>query len=146
MKFGNRVLCSLPTALLLCTLLQGQVHAQFSQQGPKLVGSEAIGLAGQGGSVALSSDGNTGIVGGSGDMGGAGAAWVFTRAAGIWSQQAKLVGTDAIGLAEQGFGVALSGDGNAAVVSGPRDDSFTGAVWVFTRSGEVWSQQAELIG
>jgi hypothetical protein len=38
--------------------------AQFTQQGPKLVGGGAIGNAFQGPAVALSADGNTAIVGG----------------------------------------------------------------------------------
>jgi hypothetical protein len=97
--------------------------AQFTQQGPKLVGTGAIGMALQGQSVALSADGNTAIVGGALDNGGAftgvGAAWVFTRSNGIWTQQGnKLVGTDAIGDSLQGYSVALSGDGNTAILGG----------------------------
>ena len=44
----------------------------------------------------------------------AGAAWVYTRSGGAWSQQGpKLVGMGAIGpVGEQGFSVSLSGDGN----------------------------------
>jgi hypothetical protein len=42
-------------------------QAQFTQQGPKLVGTGAVGNAGQESSVALSADGNTAIVGGFGD-------------------------------------------------------------------------------
>src|SRR3979411_2735093 len=38
--------------------------AQFTQQGPKLVGTGAMWASNQGGSVALSADGNTAIVGG----------------------------------------------------------------------------------
>jgi hypothetical protein len=119
----------------------------WSQQA-KLVGTDAIGHATQGISVALSNDGNTAIVGGSDDNGALGAAWVFTRAAGVWSQQAKLVGTGAIGpvAAEQGFSVAVSGDGNTAIIGGPTDNDFIGAAWVFTRSGGIWSQQAKLVG
>jgi hypothetical protein len=37
---------------------------QFSQQGPKLVGTGAVGNAEQGLSVSLAADGNTAIVGG----------------------------------------------------------------------------------
>lgn len=48
--------------------------AQFSQQGPKLVSTDAIGPAQQGVSVSLSSDGNTAIVDGGGDNSGQGAA------------------------------------------------------------------------
>ena len=42
--------------------------------------------------------GNTAIVGGNGDNGGIGAAWVYTRSGGVWTQQgSKLVGTGAVG-------------------------------------------------
>ena len=120
----------------------------WSQQGARLVGSGAVGNANQGWSVALSGDGNTAIVGGQDDNNGGGAAWVFTRAGGVWSQQgAKLVGTGAVGNANQGWSVALSGDGNTAIVGGLYDNSEIGAAWVFTRRGGVWSQQgAKLVG
>ena len=114
----------------------------------KLVGTGAVGAAYQGCSVALSADGNTAIVGGSGDNSDAGAAWVFTRSGGVWTQQgSKLVGSGAVGAAAQGYSVALSADGNTAIVGGHGDNSNTGAAWVFTRSGGVWSQQgAKLVG
>jgi hypothetical protein len=75
--------------------------------------------------VSLSGDGNTAIVGGVGDNATAGAAWVYTRSRGVWSQQGpKLVGTGAtdsgFGILElQGSSVSLSGDGNTAIVGGP---------------------------
>ena len=124
------------------------VRAQFIQAGGKLIGTGAVGNASQGQSVALSADGNTAIVGGSGDNSLAGAAWVFTRTSGVWSQQgSKLVGTGAVGNAGQGYSVALSADGNTAIVGGPDDDSRAGASWVFTRTNGVWSQQgSKLVG
>jgi hypothetical protein len=111
----------------------------WTQQGPKLVGSGAVGAANQGTSVALSADGNTAIVGGPGDNGVAGAAWVFTRSGGgIWTQQgSKLFGSGATGAAAQGLSVALSADGNAAVVGGPYDNSYAGAVWVFSAPAHI---------
>ena len=55
------------------------------------------------------------------DNSGTGAAWVFTRSGGVWSQQgSKLVGTGAVGAAEQGCSVAISADGNTAIVGGSR--------------------------
>jgi hypothetical protein len=112
--------------------------AQFTQQGPKLVGTGAVGPATQGQSVALSGDGNTAIVGGNGDNETAGAAWVYTRGNGVWTQQgSKLVGTGGGG---QGSSVSLSADGDTAIVGG------VGA-WVYTRSGDVWTQQgSKLVG
>jgi len=75
------------------------LFAQFVQQGPKLVGTGAIGnYVYQGTSVAISADGNTVIIGGDGDNYNNGAIWVFTRNGGIWTQQGtKLIGTGSIG-------------------------------------------------
>jgi hypothetical protein len=117
--------------------------------GHKQVGSGAVGNAHQG-SVALSGDGNTAIVGGGNDNAGAGAVWVFTRSGGQWTQQGdKLVGTGAVGKAGQGSSVALSADGNLAIVGGPSNGtgfgSETGAVWIFARSDGMWSQLQELV-
>jgi hypothetical protein len=122
--------------------------AQFTQDGPKLVGSGAVGpnTVLQGYSVALSGDGNTAVVGGLGDNGGVGAAWVFIRSGGLWTQQVKLVGSGAVGPANQGYRVALSGDGNTAIVGGPNDASGVGAAWVFIRSGGLWTEQIKLVG
>ncbi len=104
----------------------------WSQQGSKLVGTGAVGDPQQGWSVSISADGNTAIVGGRYDNARAGAAWVFTRSAGVWSQQgSKLVGTGAVGSAYQGCSVAISADGNTAIVGGPNDNSAFGAAWVF---------------
>jgi hypothetical protein len=131
--------------------IAGAAQAQFSQQGPKLVGTGAVNTpypAYQGWSVLVSGDGNTAIVGGYGDNGGAGAAWVYTRFGGLWSQQgAKLVGSDAVDPADQGYAVSISGDGNTAIVGGVGDNGDIGAAWVYARSGGLWSQQGpKLVG
>ena len=103
---------------LMCASLPA--WAQFTQQGAKLVGTGVVSGAEQGSSVALSADGNTAIVGGHYDNDFAGAAWVFIRSGGVWTQQgSKLVGTGAVGsAANQGVSVALSADGNTAIVGG----------------------------
>jgi hypothetical protein len=126
----------------------------WSQQGNKLVGSGAVGTPRQGMAVALSADGNTAIVGGATDNSNTGAAWVFTRNGGVWTQQGKkLVGSGAAGKARQGTSVALSADGNTAILGGPNESSNdksrpfglgpAGAAWVFTRVGGVWMQQGD---
>jgi VCBS repeat protein len=122
--------------------------AQFSQQGPKLVGTGAVGNARQGYSVSLSADGNTAIVGGFFDNSTAGAAWVWTKSGGIWTQQgAKLVGAGAVFNAFQGWSVSLAADGNTAIVGGIGDNGSDGAAWVWTRSGGTWTQQGiKLVG
>jgi hypothetical protein len=125
-----------------------RANGVWAQQGARLVASDAAGPAGTGTSVALSADGNTAIAGGRRDNLLAGAAWVFTRTAGVWTQQGpKLVGNDVAGAAEEGTSVALSADGNTALVGSPFDDNGAGAARVFTRTGGVWSQQgAKLVG
>jgi hypothetical protein len=120
----------------------------WSQQGDRLIGTGGSADAAQGSSVAISADGNTAIIGGYNDKndiagsGLVGAAWIFTRTGGTWTQQgAKLAGTGAIGEADQGWSVALSADGNVAMIGGKSDNTNQGAVWVFRRSGNTWAQQ-----
>jgi hypothetical protein len=121
-------------------------HAQFIQQGTKLVGTGAIGHAKQGGGVALSADGNTAIVGGAADDGDKGAAWIYRRVGDIWVEQTKLIGSSAVGNAGQGIRVDLSADGNTAIIGGPNDNGQTGAAWVFVFTAGGWNQQAKLVG
>jgi len=140
-----------PVALVVlawATLLPSQGLAQFTQHGPKLVGTGAVGPALEGFAVALSADGDTAIVGGVDDNDTAGAVWVWTRSGGVWMQQSpKLVGAAAVGGSRQGFSVALSADGNTAIVGGKDDDLEAGAVWIWTRNGGVWTQQSpKLVG
>jgi hypothetical protein len=123
--------------------------AQFKQEA-KLVGTDAIGFSEQGYSAALSWDGNTALVGGRHDASGMlnerGAAWVFERSRGKWTQQTKLVGMGDIGNSDQGFSVALSSSGNTAIVSGPFDNHNVGAARIFQRSFDrEWKQQAKLV-
>ncbi len=115
----------------------------WTQQGARLTAGGEIDGGEFGASVALSSDGNTALIGGPNDNNGLGAAWAFTRSGGVWTQQGtKLTGSGESGLAKFGASVALSSDGNTALIGGPTDGSFeTGAVWAFTRSGSVWTQQ-----
>jgi len=79
---GRRAMMARSCVLLtLACALAGSANAQFVQQGGKLLGTGEVGNAELGNSVAVSSDGNTAIVGGPGDNGaypiGVGAAWVF---------------------------------------------------------------------
>jgi hypothetical protein len=114
----------------------------WTQQGPKLTGGGESGKGEFGFSVALSSDGNTALIGGMSDDGEVGAAWVFTRSGSTWTQQgSKLTGGGESGKGVFGYGVALSAEGNTAVIGGPRDNGSVGAAWVFTRSGSTWTQQ-----
>ena len=121
---------------------------EWKQQGEKLIAKpgeeigpgESTGGKGEFGySLALSSDGNTALIGGRADLH-VGAAWVFTRSGSTWTQQGpRLTGAGESGAGEFGRAVALSSDGNTALIGGSADNSGVGAAWVFTRSGSVWT-------
>ena len=120
----------------------------WSQQGPRLTGAGEVKTGGFGRSVALAADGRTALIGGLEDDGGIGAAWVFTRAGGAWSQQGpKLTGGGAVGKAQFGNSLALTADGDTALIGGNADTPLggsagsKGAAWVFARAGTSWSQQ-----
>jgi uncharacterized protein (TIGR03437 family) len=125
-----------------------RINGVWSKQGvlPNPIGE--VGNAGRGLPMTISADGSTALLGGVEDDSGIGAAWVYTQTNGSWSQQGKkLVGTGAIGKAFQGSGLALSTDGNIAVIGGSLDDNEAGAVWVFTRNSGTWTQQGnKLVG
>jgi hypothetical protein len=95
-------------------------------------------------SVALS--GNTAIVGAYGDNNGQGSAYVFTRSGTTWTQQAQL--TAAGGANGDQFGVSVTLSGDTAIVGAYFDDvganSNQGSAYVFTRTGTIWAQQAQL--
>src|ERR1041385_2121469 len=125
-----------------------------------------------GNTVAVSADGNTMAIGAPHESSGAkgvngnqndtsaydaGAVYVFTRNGVGWSQQAYLKASNTARGAEFGHGVALSADGNTIAVSAYFESSGAtgingnqvdesvpqaGAVYVFTRRGTTWSQQA----
>ncbi|MBI2441929.1 MAG: hypothetical protein HYV35_11240 [Lentisphaerae bacterium] len=102
--------------------------------------------------VALSSNGNTALVGAHGvNMPGKndqGAAYVFTRSGTTWTQQEKLTAADGDANDEFGSAVALSGDGDTALIGASQadvsGDNDQGAAYVFTRSGSTWTQQQKL--
>ena len=66
---------------------------------------------------------------------------MFTRSGSTWTQQgAKLTGRGEVGEGQFGFSVALSANGNTALIGGPNDNANAGAAWVFTHSGTTWTQ------
>ena len=73
-----------------------------------------------------------------------GSAYVFIRSGLTWTQQAKLNG-DAV-VAGDWFGRNVDIDGDTIVVGceSPGSGTLAGSVYVFTRSGVTWTQQAKL--
>ncbi|HLJ44665.1 MAG TPA: IPT/TIG domain-containing protein [Bryobacteraceae bacterium] len=140
-------------SLILLIGHAGVAVAQYTQQGPKLVGEPQVAGARQGYAVAISGEGNTAIIGAPRDNaspsltpGLVGGAFVFVRAAGRWVQDGEeLVGYPTVGDSKQGYSVALSSDGTTALVGGPYDNNYTGAAWVWVRTGQHWTLQAKLV-
>jgi hypothetical protein len=123
-------------------------------------------------SVALSADGSalavgavfedSGAAGVNGDQADrsapdAGAAYVFTCSGATWSQQAYVKASNPDVRSMLGGSIALAADGSTLAVGAAFEDSaatgidgdqtdrsatYAGAVYVFTRSGTAWSQQA----
>jgi hypothetical protein len=134
----------------------------------KASNTRAINMFGN--SVTLSGDGNTLAVGASFESSSstginstpddlafaAGAAYVYVRSAGAWSQQAYVKASNTESGDLFGSSVALSGGGNTLAVGATNESSSTnginstpnesaplaGAVYVYTRSAGTWSQQA----
>jgi hypothetical protein len=113
----------------------------------RLSASDAAAFDNLGFSVAVDMD--TALVGSIFDdhAGGsnAGSAYVFFRAGGAWSQQAKLTASDAASSDSFGRAVALAGD--VAVVGANQDDhaggSNAGSAYLFSRTGGSWTQRAK---
>ncbi len=99
---------------------------------------------------AVALDGDTAVVGArendtaAGEN--AGSVYVFTRSGSGWSMEATLTAPDATSWDLFGWSVAVAGD--TALVGALRGDTAAaaeaGCVYVFTRSGKVWSGQAKL--
>ncbi len=137
--------------------------AGFWTQESLLVGAATESADSFGNSLALSNDGRTLLVGAPGEDSGAtgvngaqgdnsapgsGAAYVFVRGAGgVWSQQVYLKASNTQASSLFGRSLSMSGEGETVAVGAPAEDavaSNSGAVYVFTRQGGNWSQQAYL--
>jgi len=93
-------------------------------------------------------DGDTAVIGAEADdVDGfdSGSAYVFTRSAGVWTEQQKLTASDA---AEgDWFGSSVAVEGDTTIIGAERDDDNginSGSAYVFTRSAGVWSEQQKL--
>ncbi len=114
----------------------------------KLLAADAATFDEFGHSVAISGD--TAVIGARYDSHsggyGAGSAYVFVRADGIWTQQAKLIASDAAAYAYFGYSVSISGD--TVVIGSPYSDhaggTNAGSAYVFVRAAGVWTQEAKL--
>ncbi|WP_419931727.1 fibronectin type III domain-containing protein [Candidatus Poriferisodalis sp.] len=85
-------------------------------------------------------DGNTMVVGTPGDDSRRGAAYVYSKEAGAWSQVAKLTATD--GAAGDRFAGSVAIAGDTIVIGASRDDDGgldSGSAYVFTKPASGWA-------
>jgi hypothetical protein len=147
-----------------CILVFGVPCDQLQQDYLKATNTGAVDQLGY--SVALSGD--TLAVGAMGEASAngsqdddsapfGGAVYVFTRSDAIWTQQAYLKASNPDSNDKFGYSVALSGDTLAVSAPGESSDAdgvggeqgddsvlASGAVYMFTRAGDTWSQDAYL--
>ncbi len=101
--------------------------------------------------VAISADSNTVLIGAckANDNGfKSGAAYIFRFDDFDWVQQAKLLASDGVELATFANGVAISDDGNTALIGAPGKDTTgytAGSVYVFAFDGDQWNEEQKLI-
>ncbi len=99
-----------------------------------------------GSAIALA--GTTALIGAEGtdvnSVFGRGMVYVYTESNGSWSQAQKLTASDGKQSDSFGWSVALSGSTAliGALAAGP--EYYQGAAYIFTKSGDVWSQTQEL--
>lgn len=152
-QFGISVALSGDTALIgggstTAAYVFTRSGTTWSQQA-KLVGSDTIGSDTYGIAVAL--DGDTAVVGArqaniAGNMN-QGAAYVFVRSGGTWTEQAKLTANDGLAFDLFGDAVAIDGDTIAvgAAFADPDGNDAQGAAYVFHRNGSAWTQEPRLL-
>lgn len=110
----------------------------------RLSASDGVNVDQFGTAVAL--QGDTALVGVPDHMTANGAAYVYERSGGTWSERQKLQPSG--GVAPYAFGAAVALDGDRLFVGAPRDGlagEMTGSVRVFTRASGVWSASQVLV-
>ena len=116
-------------------------------QQAKLIGTDTSMFDHFGTAVALHED--TAIIGAHGKDEASedtGAAYIFVRNGGSWTQQAKLTHQNAVPGDQFGRAVAIYGD--SALIGAHRSDATgpdSGAAYIFTRTGGTWRQDFQLI-
>jgi hypothetical protein len=151
---ANTIIAGAPRARTGEGVITGAVYV-FERQGTvwsqhaKLAPSDGIDFDEFGWSAAIS--GNTAVVGaytanGVDDTVDTGAAYIFVRDGANWIEQAKLTASDAA--TGDAFGVSVAIDGDTVVIGARSDDHAAGddagSLYVFSRTGTTWTQQAKL--
>jgi len=109
----------------------------------KLLASDGTTWDEFGFSVSLSGD--TALIGVPADDNSNGSVYVFIRNGTTWVQQAKILAP--FGVEGKEFGFSVTVDGDTALIGVPFSGGnveWSGSVYIFTRTGTIWTQQAKL--
>src|SRR5437764_4395306 len=87
----------------------------------------------------MPADGSTAIVGAPTRSVVRGAAYVYARKGSEWVLQQELRAPGESEASLFGASIALSRDGNTALIGAPESGEYRGAAWIFKRSGETWT-------
>ena len=100
-------------------------------------------------SCSISGDGNTAVLGAIKDVEGGlktGAVYVYTRTAGVWTQSQRILGTPSNDNALIGSSCSLSGgDSSTLIFCGVGDNSNIGSLYIYKKTGGIWSLFSEII-
>ncbi len=100
------------------------------------------GAAGDQFGESVSLSGNRLLVGAYFGNGGTGAAYVFDFDGSSWVETARLIASD--GMANDFFGIAVSLEGNRALIGASNDNGGIGSAYVFDFDGSAWTQTDKL--
>ena len=116
-------------------------------QQQKLVASDAAAADYFGNSVSISGDyAIVGMRNDDDDGYGSGSSYIFVRSGTTWTQQGKVVASDAA--SEDYFGNSVSISGDYAIVGAHKNDdagNSSGSAYIFVRSGTTWTQREKLV-
>ena len=99
--------------------------------------------------VSVSIDGNYAIIGAPHDDHNgyySGSAYIFKRNGTVWTEQSKLLPSDA--KKDQQFGCSVAIDGEYAIIGALGDKiygEYSGSAYIFKRNGTVWTEQSKLL-
>lgn len=155
---GDRLIAGAPDSTAGGVFAAGKAYI-FTRSGTTwteeaiLMASDKSASAGFGYSVAM--DGLAGRVAigaqnaDPGAISSSGSVYVFTRSGSIWLEETMLAGSDREANDHFGYAVALSGVADRLIVGTPHADpsalGSAGKVYIFSRSGIVWSEEAIIV-
>jgi len=125
------------TIAIVCFVSTSAVFADYAWLEKKINSSDGAASDAFGCSTAIS--GEYAVVGAYKDESSKGAAYIFKRISGVWTQQRKLVASD--GAAGDCFGISVGISGNYIIVGANAHNSSRGAAYMYKLNDTTWNQK-----